>query len=239
MELKELVGEIKKLAENEETAKEVVSTLKKELGDKINEPLTLEKVKDFVDKNDAGKEFITNLKTTVSSEALTTYKTSEDYKKELDTLINAKKKELEIEFEKKYNKEMTPDQKRLAELEAKQIETEKKLQRKELELEVNSFLQESKLPKDLLKVVKAPDLNTAKSNITALQKLIDDKVKAQVEAEFKKIGADPKKDKKPKDKKVTADMLTALANAAKKSGRVEDRVKYAEAKYLYEQQNKE
>jgi len=215
---------------------EVTQKLGSYSGDSSKE-IKLDDVKTFLSENDAGKEYYTNTLTNTKKEAVSEYLSSEDYKSSIDKVIKEAVEKKEADLRKELNTELTPEQKRIKELEDKHAETEAKLRMKDISLEAGSLLQEHKLHKDMLDFVIDPSsVDNTKSNIKKMASLIDNMVKQGVEAEFKKIGRDPQKGGSQSTQKVTAKMLEDLATKAKNSGRIEDRVKYSEMKRLYNAQ---
>lgn len=200
------------------------------------EELTLDAVQKFVSENKSGKEYLKGLITNTKKEAIDEYTKSKNYNKTIEAQIKEAVSKREEELRKEMDKTLTPEQIKIAELEKKQIETEKMLQLKEIKLEAANTIQEKKLHKDLLEFVIDPmSIENTNANIEKVSILIDQLVKQGVEAEFRNIGRDPQKASTAQA--ISQKMLDDLAAKAKASGKLEDRVKYAQMKQSYNEQN--
>lgn len=225
--------------ENKDEVGEVTTKLQGYAGER---EIKLDDVKQYLAENDAGKEYYTNTASELKKNAVEEYLKSDDYKKSVEGLTKSAIEKREAELRKEYKLDPpSKEEQRIAELEAKQkeidtkqAETDARLRLKEISLDAVSQLQEKKLPKDFLDFVVDPSSEeVTQSNIKKLADVFDAAVKQGVEAEFKKVGRDPQKGGRNTSQKITEKMLQDLATKAKSSGRVEDRVKYAEMKRLY------
>jgi len=195
--------------------------------------LNLDNVKKFLAENEAGTEYHGNTLATAKKDAIDKHMSSEEYLAAVKKAVDIKEEEVRKEF----NKDLTPDQKKIKELEEKQKNMDSMLLQKEISFEAAGLLQDKKLHKDMLEfLIDGTSIETTKSNVEKMSTLVDTLVKQGVEAEFKKIGRDPNKGNKNTPQKITKKTLEDLAAKARATRRVEDRVKYAESKKLYQQQ---
>lgn len=172
--------------------------------------MELKEVKEFLDKekeNEEVKTFLQELKK-ISTEEVNQFLETDEGKKLLTprlhshfdkTLVTWKENNLDKEFETKLADEIairypeeTEEQKRIKALEKSKEETDNKLLRSELKNMAITFLNEAKLPQDLVETLIGADagktgevLEKFKTMMEAFQKRITDEL-------YKKHGREPK-----------------------------------------------
>lgn len=220
---------------------EKIKSLSTTLGEKVKPEIKLDTVKDFLAKNDAGKEYYSNAIKEVKTSALEEYKKSDEYKTTFETAKTEAAKLAEAKVREELGKKLTPEQKKIKELEEKQAKTEAEMRAKDIKFVGLAALEEKKLPKDLIDLVLDPtDEVKTVEKIETLSEIVTKQVKIGVEQEFKKIGRNPNAsggDQAPI--KVTQAMLDKAADKARASGKMEDRLAYVQIKRIYNSQKEE
>lgn len=220
-----------------EVTDEVRSTVTAKINEKFKPSVTEDLVKEFIKTNDSGKTLIKEFVDTKS--IVDEFKKSDDYKNEVETVKKTVAKETEERVRKALDKTLTPEQKEIKELNDRLAKTEDAIKQKDLLIYANSILEENKLPKALVDFVRGEDEIATLENVKKIKTTFDDLVKTEVDAKFKALGGAPKIGGGSSGDAVTQKMLEDLHAKAKQSGRIEDRVKYAEAKRAFaEQQSK-
>jgi len=241
-ELQELLDSVKSELGKEEVPEEFKSALTEFVPAKTAE-IDLEAFKKYGAESDAGKEYMLNLQKELSKNSVADFQKSEDFGK----LLKDKHDTAVIEALAKFRKENkldppTEEEKaaeliraqqaqKLTDMEKKHNDLASKLALKEVEATAMAELSAAKLPSDLLALVMTGDVDTTKHNIEIMKVIVEKTVADVVKGKLKDIGGTPPD--LSGGVKITQAILTDLAEVAKKSGRVEDRVKYAEAKQSF------
>lgn len=141
-------------------------------------PITLDVVKDFLEKDDAGKKFMQSVTDEKVTKGIATFK-----EKSMPGLI-------EEEIKKKFPGE-TEDQKKLRILEENQQKLMADLQRKDLINKAITVATEKKLPINLVQFMIGENEDATLKNIELLEAEYGNAVKGAVENQFKESGRAP------------------------------------------------
>lgn len=225
------------LSEDSEHRTAVEKELKTRFGEKLKEPLTLDSVETFLSSDEKGKAYLTSQVSTKKKELIKEYLKSDEYKNDVSAKIAAAKAEAEEAVRKELNKELTPEQKKIKDLETKQAKLENEALVKDIKAEAVIALNENKLPKEFIKlVVDNSSVEQTKENITNLASYIEKEIESGVKAKFKEIGRQPIKGDDSTPIKISQQIVDDLYKKAQKSGKLEDRAAYASAKAALRQQ---
>jgi len=225
------------IGEKSEHREAVTKELKKRFGEQFKEPITLDSVEDFLTKDDKGKAFLTAKVSSKKKDVVKEYVKSDEYKTAFEAAVEAAKAETEEAVRKELKKDLTPEQKKIRDLEDKQTKMEKDNLIKDAKIEATNALREYKLPKEFINiVVDVSSVEQTKENITTLADYINKEIEEGVKLKFKEIGRTPPKGGDDSTVKITQQMVDDLFTKAKASGKLEDRAAYASAKAALRQQ---
>ena len=141
-------------------------------------PVAFETVKDFLEKDEAGKKYLQSVTDSAVTKGITTFKD-----KTLPTL-------LEEEIKKKFPGE-TEDQKKLRQLEEKLAKAEADRKRESLINKALSYANEKKLPTGFIDRFIDEDEDKTLANVQKFENLFNEAIKTGVEAKFKENGRQP------------------------------------------------
>lgn len=137
--------------------------------------VSLESVKEFLEKDEAGKKLLQAQKDAAVTKGIETFK-----EKTMPGL-------LEDEIKKKFPDE-TAEQKRMRELESKQQKLEAEIKRKDLHAKAISVATEKKLPIKLMEKFLGDDEETTIKNIEEFESIYSEAIGLRVEEKFKENG---------------------------------------------------
>lgn len=175
MELKEVTKFLEDNKDNEEV-KKFVGTLN---------PLTVQRVKDFLDTHEDGQVLAKSISDQKVSKAIETFK-----EKTLPGLVEAEKEKIRLEL----NPKETEDQKEIRLMKDKQGNLERQLKKQTLENIALSKLTEHKLPKEFASLVVDEDEEKTTARLDLLTKGTAAIIQSAIAEQFKAFGRSPKKD---------------------------------------------
>lgn len=141
-------------------------------------PVTFETVRDFLEKDEAGKKHLQSLTDTAVTKGINTFK-----EKTLPTL-------LEEEIKKKFPGE-TEEQKKLRQLEEMLNKSEAERKRESLKNRALSYANEKKLPTGFIDRFIDEDEDKTLANVQKFESIFNEAIKNGVEEKFKNNGRQP------------------------------------------------
>ncbi|WP_425447748.1 DUF4355 domain-containing protein [Dethiothermospora halolimnae] len=187
--------------------------------------ITLDSVKKFLEESEDGQKWLQSHTDSKVTKGIETFK-EKSLPSLLDEQVNAKIKEL-------YPEE-TEEQKKLRQLEDELTNIKKEKTKESLKNKAISLANEKGLPIKLVDFFVGADEESTLKNLQSLEEVYNAAVQKAVEEKFKNNGREPAPSKAKTDEEAKKELET-LAEKARNTGRVEDRMAYAKAKREYEQ----
>ena len=167
-------------------------------------PLTADRVKGFLESEDAGKQLFNSLSDSKVTKALATYKENT-----LPSLVAAEREKLIAEL----NPKETEEQKQIRLLNEKMAGVEAKAKREALKNAAILQLTKNNLPADLAEKLLGEDEASTAANIELIANTFNTTLQAQIADKFKDLGRKPKGDGKGGEQYFTPEQIKAMSPA--------------------------
>lgn len=165
-------------------------------------PLTIDRVKAFVESDETGKQFLNSHTDQKITKAIETYKT-----KTLPELVAAETEKIRKEL----NPKETEEQKQIRLINEKLTGVESERKKEKLKNLAILQLTKNKLPAELAEKFLGEDEAGTTANINALTEHFNNTLRTAVEEKFKAIGRNPKGGEKGGEQFYTPEQISAMS----------------------------